>query len=96
MTAKDVIHSAARVLMVDKQATDLLAAFRYVNTFDTLDLAKQASQVEYGITPVFATDNRAYYTVVLAVGHDQFKGLGVNGVIIVNSIISCIGAQLCV
>lgn len=38
-----VIHSAARVHMMDEQATEPLAAFREVNTFGTLNLARQAA-----------------------------------------------------
>lgn len=38
-----VIHSAARVHMMDEHATDPLAAFREVNTFGTLNLARQAA-----------------------------------------------------
>jgi UDP-glucose 4-epimerase len=38
-----VIHSAARVHMMNEQTTDPLAAFREVNTFGTLNLARQAA-----------------------------------------------------
>tara|TARA_R110002126_G_scaffold10245_43_gene46597 strand:- start:1876 stop:2847 length:972 start_codon:yes stop_codon:yes gene_type:complete len=38
-----VVHCAARVHMMDEQAADPLAAFREVNTFGTLNLAKQAA-----------------------------------------------------
>lgn len=38
-----VIHSAARVHMMDEQAADPLAAFREVNTFGTVNLARQAA-----------------------------------------------------
>lgn len=38
-----VIHSAARVHMMDEQSADPLAAFREVNTFGTLNLARQAA-----------------------------------------------------
>ncbi|MDP2715683.1 SDR family oxidoreductase [Rheinheimera sp.] len=38
-----VIHSAARVHMMNEQTTDPLAAFRDVNTFGTVNLARQAA-----------------------------------------------------
>ena len=38
-----LIHSAARVHMMDDDAVDPLAAFRNVNTFGTINLAKQAA-----------------------------------------------------
>lgn len=38
-----VIHCAARVHMMDESSSDPLAAFREVNTFGTLNLAKQAA-----------------------------------------------------
>lgn len=38
-----VIHSAARVHVMDDKATDPLAAFREVNTFGTVNLARQAA-----------------------------------------------------
>ncbi|WP_396586883.1 Vi polysaccharide biosynthesis UDP-N-acetylglucosamine C-6 dehydrogenase TviB [Bermanella sp. R86510] len=38
------------------------------------------AQEEYGITPVAALNKETYDAVVLAVGHDQFKSLGVNGI----------------
>ena len=40
-----IIHSAARVHMMNEHATDPLAAFREVNTFGTLNLARQAAAV---------------------------------------------------
>ncbi|MEO3879133.1 UDP-glucose 4-epimerase family protein [Rheinheimera fenheensis] len=40
---KVVIHCAARVHMMDESSSDPLAAFREVNTFGTLNLARQAA-----------------------------------------------------
>lgn len=39
-----VIHTAARVHMMKDDSKDPLAAFRYVNTYGTLNLAKQAAK----------------------------------------------------
>jgi UDP-N-acetyl-D-galactosamine dehydrogenase len=50
-----------------------------VDVFDPWVDAAEA-QHEYGLTPIEAPQQGAYDAIILAVGHDQFRALGGQGV----------------
>jgi UDP-N-acetyl-D-galactosamine dehydrogenase len=51
----------------------------HVDVYDPL-VSKEEAQVEYDISPIQQPENGVYDSIILAVAHNQFKSMGVNGI----------------
>jgi UDP-N-acetyl-D-galactosamine dehydrogenase len=95
MGRKSLLVNGARVLVMgltfkencpdvrNSKVVDLIRALeRFGARVDAWDPWVNAREVhhEYGLTPIKSPRARAYDAVVVAVGHDQFKRMGINGV----------------